>query len=1652
MSQVLIPRNVCEPSVSDRLRDLKSRPFFVKPFLLACRTRNPKFVGNAVAGLQRLIVANALPEDVLGDVLDALRECSILALDIQLKVLQALPSLLQNYATRLSGPLLIAAFQVCFLLYGNKAAVVSNTAAATLQQLVNSTFDKSAVTQDAVSDNSPTSEVSIGNGTVSICGAILDAYRTLDDLCLLTEGQKPKYIQGASLTQNFGLELVASVIVSHVNTIIARPEQVHVLRIRLMPLIIRLLSEKPSFSTTVRAMRLVRLILSRLLIPLASECEAIMSLINHMLDPDAASPWKRALCLEVYRSLHADPLLMRTIYAQFDDGEEKRNVVRDHLGSLVRLASEKPAVIGLGHQSSVPFVATDDSSEQAALQAGGLVGSIGAAISTVDLDTPGISNRWSIIKTPCIEQTDKSEAPVLPATYIYSLALTCLTTFEEGLARFLMPFTVPTENKIKRKPTKTDREVDEYHAEGGRPQDGELSKAQSVRSRKVPVNPLTLREHPQYDHISTSAHMVDHCWPALLAASSTYLNATLDSENYHTLIRSFQKFTQTAGILGLSTPRDAFLTTLGKHALPSSSSPKSFKSAPTPNLNGLEFAETDNMTDGSQDASPALLAPSAKRQSDDLPAPAMNSRHLLCLRALLNLGIALGPVLQTSWTIIFETLQQADLLLTAASSTRQKQSSSQKRERMSVMIDQADDAEDLGLEIKAAETAALRLFESTSELTEEAFIDHLQCLCKLLRQEVPADQSPGTPDVTFSPTPGVRKHQKLRSVSGTAMESSASSHESAFVLEKMRDVVRSNIARLQQTDTVHSGWELIVTTLMDVLGSFEASPSILVDAANTLDGMLVLVAGYDGTNTQDALDNIRARSLSALLREITMLHQISGQPSRSSQQCELEIHRLALDALRAILEHCGDVLFRGWNDIFAIILSVCDKGSRREVKPSSSPAFRAQARSPSLVKSSFGSLQLICSDFMSSVPRSSLALLLDTLYYFSAQDHDLNISLTTSSFFETTSDYLLRDIVEVNLETTPPADALHQRLDELSTTYFAEASNDFLWLALLLQLVNLTSDTRVEVRHSVLHTIFRILDAKADQIPIASLLTLFRTVIKPLLIINREQHAHCHHPWQEDRPVSTTTWDDTAVIAIEGISQLSSQWLDTFGTNAVLSSMLSDLLDQYQTYLQRRLLAVSKAVFKGISKMLAEVEDHSCAGQLPIDLIWQMWVNNNPASHYGTNEKGLENNDAILAYLHCLGQLLRLTRGDLGVQQIKWTVGQLRESVSQATTSAYITDVDTMTSVQKAVLEAFKMIPIKAEGVDMLAVDMLSSFVAMACERDRRESKAQNSYIALSKASMGLLEDFMADRIRETAHDDPSLINRALSALDKPLHLKYKWRREGREPPPWRKATSAAVAMLHKATPIINKPSPADLSFWETTVSIVDGIIAVDCDACVDKARITIEEPIDIEAFCKVRDLIIRSLGSDSIPVSVRHRFSESLFRNSLIHEPHPDDLAWAGEDLLAGLNRDHFGRVKKLPPSPRSKMCYLLLDELFDLVAVGNKSPEQLRLAQAAGPYLILRAGLTLKTYILDQPLRGRMPQPRSQKNEMLYILKKLVELESISEAIPGAVNVTSRNKKHLQRLYPLILKALRSAIMDEVMTDTLRSVLEVIGSDMVM
>lgn len=832
-----------------------------------------------------------------------------------------------------------------------------------------------------------------------------------NDLCLMTENQRPEFLRVTGLPQTFGLELIESVITNHAAVFTTHPEQAQILRVRVMPLIIGALKAKPSFATTVRLVRILYTMLRRHINILPSECGDALEILTHLLDQDAAL-WKRALCMEVFRGIFAEHALVRRIYALYDAKEGERNVIKTLTATFVRLSTEKPAVIGLGHQSTIPVIESANSSvapsDQAMLEASGMTGIISGSVGTETPNT-GISTQWSSVRVPCIDQLDKTEPPAIPESYVYSLILACVSSLSDGLAKFILPLTVPGESRSRRKVSKQgatgrDSPVSAHLTLESPPhKGGGLERSSSFKRNPVPLNPLELDDHPMYADVKICAEIVDECWPAILATCSTFLYAALDQDYYHGLVRAFQRFAHVAGLLQLSTPRDAFLTTLGKSAVPPNvltachnsghqrpTTPSTQTDTPNTLLsNARGLLSVEGLTPTS---------PAAERQrqvSVDTAAATLNTRNLLCLRALLNLGIALGPTLGPAWGIILETLQQADFVLFATGKTPGRTPS------LSRTQDQSDDASSLmsnfSHEVRSVETAASRLIESSIDFPNSSFVEVVEAICSLLEQR-PADKPDASSGRAQSPAAAEPRrpsqHRRVLSFSGQA--SGSSTQEFLFALAKLGEIATINIERLLTSDAKASGWERLVEELISTLDSPVMAPPVRVKAAEILSRLMLEAANVAASLPDDARGPIQLRLLGALRDALTPLQTKARGASVANHATDIDVHRIILEGLRSIVEGCGENLVSGWDIAFNIIGSVFEttQSIPEERRGSTANPGLLTTRSSKLVRSSFNSLQLICSDFLASLPNSCFLILVDTLYKFCSQDDDLNIALT----------------------------------------------------------------------------------------------------------------------------------------------------------------------------------------------------------------------------------------------------------------------------------------------------------------------------------------------------------------------------------------------------------------------------------------------------------------------------------------------------------------------------------------------------------------------------------------------------------------------------------------------------------------------------------
>jgi hypothetical protein len=533
-----------------------------------------------------------------------------------------------------------------------------------------------------------------------------------------------------------------------------------------------------------------------------------------------------------------------------------------------------------------------------------------------------------------------------------------------------------------------------------------------------------------------------------------------------------------------------------------------------------------------------------------------------------------------------------------------------------------------------------------------------------------------------------------------------------------------------------------------------------------------------------------------------------------------------------------------------------------------------------------------------------------------------------------------------------------------------------------------------------------------------------------------------------------TGWNETTVVVLSGITKLLADYLDVLSGHPTFKTSWKTLLDHFRAMLNFKVLEINTAVFKALRLILSKGNIRDATTNFDahsLELAWDIWSESVPLVNSDQNNKRFDNQDYFLAYVSALQEIYRLIEPDLKVVQVKRMLKLMREAVEQASAAAYSADIEYLTPLQIKVLESLKMIRTDIDGIPAALISQVAEFVALAYE-PKLDEKQRPTYVAMSKASMTLSETLILAHTSDGNIYTSGAVSASLSALARPIVLKYAFPINTKSISPWRQATTSSLTIITAVISTITKSTLKDdtvRSIWSSIVTIANGITSADPPPALAASTIKSDQDFDITSFLSLRALITSALGSTTIPDKTRRTYTESLFLKSLIHAPQAYELPQLGQELLAVLSTPRKGLTVDPPPSLRAKMAYVCFDELVSLVKIQESTPQQIKLAQAAAPYLILRSGLTLRAYIADQPLRGRMPQPLSQRRELLYVLKALVRLKCEPEAIPDTPGVESEGKKHLHRLYPLLARVVRAASRDQEVLEWVGKALDEVGME---
>jgi len=641
------------------------------------------------------------------------------------------------------------------------------------------------------------------------------------------------------------------------------------------------------------------------------------------------------------------------------------------------------------------------------------------------------------------------------------------------------------------------------------------------------------------------------------------------------------------------------------------------------------------------------------------------------------------------------------------------------------------------------------------------------------------------------------------------------------------------------------------------------------------------------------------------------------------------------------------------------------------------------------------------------------------------------------------------------------------------------------WLILLCRLAAVTGDERQEIRSGAVQSIFRILDACGDSLSPRLWELCFHGALLEMLQVNSRAHrlARERNPSQAE----LSALGSTSGVILAGLATTISRNItiirEMAGFEAIwikLHIRLADLLTMGSTDLD-------ESLFRSFATFLSGVNDESMLTGSSLAVTFDLWVNNVPIRPTaGGNEK------AIIAYLDALRELHRLTSSGLSTALVKRIIPNLQKCAIELVPGAYSTDVDNMIEAQIQILTCLGMLDIGLPELTSAFLMTVSDLITLPYKHSIRDGNKRLTYVAMSKASMTLLEKTITRYIEQEAIFASGAVTEGLEALVRCIKLKYTWRQQGKAPYSWAMATSTAFnlfeGVLSASQGYTLDPDIME-KLWSCAVDIVIAIAAADLSSPMDNKQLLEEETFDLAALQPTLQYLTAQkgnasgisstqtsgwLGCASLSEGTRQKLMASLARTSLMHEPALAIPMSEGSDSassprpLSLVPNIRSGRTYNPSFSPRLRMCYFCLDELVGIVSrtlIDDSSEASARshtLARTAFPYLVLRLAIPMQRYIADQPLRGRMPTPQSQRLELLYVLRKAREMyctigvdwEVVDIETTANVGATDRQmrivgnvnqeKRHLEWLVPLVSRLGRLARHDRDIADACAGVME--------
>ncbi|VDM16783.1 unnamed protein product [Hydatigera taeniaeformis] len=499
-----------------------------------CESGQPKLVNICLTALQRLITSQMMTESSV----ESLLKVIITLVDAEIEELKLLQTTILLVTTNQTLPdvSLSWALGICLKLHNSKTSAVVNTAAAAIRQCTGAVFDR--INRDSLPSSGYENVPGVEKvDTFKFTPSSKSAFFLFQDLCLLTSGDIPHWLQGIEyISPLLGLELIESVLLNYRNLFSKAKEFHYLLKERVCPLIIKLMasgltadSQKgalrdsssdafgdggggntyagPSdFGVNVRLNRIINLLCSNYFECLNTECEMLISTTVRIVENEQ-NAWRRALSLEVIYKIIAQVDLLVKICSTFDMMDPPSRVFFGLVSAVGDFVQSTLLIPQVPHPESTVTLLGSPSGHQIPQKPSFIYRGVSHVIADVQ-------------KFALLEILDKSEAPSLPEGYSLRLTISCMLQFVWSLQHLIQQA---------------------------------RSLVESVPAAKPPI---------EFEMLKIS-------WTALLPALSLLLEACADEKLTDSLLLAESAMVVLSSQCGIADAREAFVAALCKFALPS---------------------------------------------------------------------------------------------------------------------------------------------------------------------------------------------------------------------------------------------------------------------------------------------------------------------------------------------------------------------------------------------------------------------------------------------------------------------------------------------------------------------------------------------------------------------------------------------------------------------------------------------------------------------------------------------------------------------------------------------------------------------------------------------------------------------------------------------------------------------------------------------------------------------------------------------------------------------------------------------------------------------------------------------------------------------------------------------------------------------------